>query len=128
VSWTSKRQSSVALSSAEAEYMAITETAKEILWLRYLLAEIIGHELDEPSVLCCDNQASISISKNDQHHSRTKHIDYKHHFIRECVNEKKIEMRWVPTHTQHADIFTKALSPRTFANISQMIMKSNITY
>jgi len=126
VSWTSKRQTSVALSSAEAEYMALAETAKEILWLRYLLCEIIGHPLLYPAILYCDNQSAIAITKNDQHHNRTKHIDYRYHFIRECVKNNYIQMEWVGTAYQHADIFTKALPDRPFAVVSEMIMKSSI--
>jgi hypothetical protein len=125
VSWTSKRQSSVALSSCEAEYMALAETAKEILWLRYLLEEMICHPLSSPAILYCDNQAAINSTKNDMNHGRMKHIDYRFHFIRECIQNGFIEMKWVPTRAQHADIFTKPLPKNKFLEISEMIMKSD---
>jgi len=125
VSWTSKRQSSVALSSCEAEYMALAETAKEILWLRYLLEEMICHPLSNPAILYCDNQAAINSTKNDMNHGRMKHIDYRFHFIRECIQNGFIEIKWVPTRAQHADIFTKPLPKNKFLEISEMIMKSN---
>ncbi len=82
--YSSKKQTSVALSTAEAKYMGTGVAAKEALWLRTLLKEL-GYSQQGPTVIHNDNQASISISKDPAHHLHSKHIDIQHHFIRECV-------------------------------------------
>ena len=122
VSWNSKKQQTVALSSAESEYMAITETVKELLWLRGLLVEV-GVKVVTPSIIYVDNQAAIQISKNDTHHDRTKQIDIKHHFIRDCIKNGDIDLQWVETKLQRADILTKSLNTPTFTFLRSSIMK-----
>ena len=82
--WHSKLQSTIAQSSTEAEYMALTSGANEASWLRNLL-QSLGHIQSEPTVLLGDNQGSIKLAHNPQHHARTKHIDVRHHDIRELV-------------------------------------------
>lgn len=84
VCYSSKKQTSVALSTAEAEYMGAGAAMREALWLRALLQEL-GYPQKGPTIINNDNQASISISKDPAHHSRSKHIDIRHHFIRKCV-------------------------------------------
>lgn len=123
VSWKSKKQTSVAQSSAESEYVSAGEAVKEILWLRQLLKEMHCKQTDG-SVLLCDNQAAISIASNDVFHSRTKHIDIRHHFIREHVRSKEIDIRWVSTVDQEADILTKALGKNIFTELRQRVMGS----
>ena len=82
VSWYSKLQRTVALSSAEAEYMALTEVTKEALYYTYLLQQL-GFDLDCPPTIYCDSQTAIAIAKNPVHHPRTKHINIRYHFVRD---------------------------------------------
>ncbi len=141
ISWGSKKQHSVALSTAEAEYMALTEGAKELLWQQTLLLEIlhmcagqeeklkIGKVMNEEtapslikSTLYCDNQAAVAMVKNETHHQRSKHIALKYHFIREKVENKKMNVEWVNTQQQLADIFTKPLPRDQFHMLKDTIM------
>jgi hypothetical protein len=107
ISWFSKGQDTVALSAAEAEYIAATEAAKEAIWLRTLLSELGFNQ--EVTTLFEDNQACILLSKNPQLHSRTKHIQIRYHFIREKVLSKELILKYVSTKYQWADMFTKCL-------------------
>ena len=84
ITWSSKKQSIVALSSTEAEYVAITSASTQDLWLRKILEEI-GEKQIQPRVIYCDNVSAINLAKNLVHHSRTKHFDMKYHFIRDLV-------------------------------------------
>ena len=111
VSWSSKKQPIVALSSAEAEYIAATHAAKEILWLRALLTEL-GRPPTGPTTLHVDNQSAIAIAKDPKFHARTKHIDVRYHFIRDVVRSAKVAVTYIPTNENLADAFTKPL-PRT---------------
>jgi transposase InsO family protein len=109
VSWNSKRQQTVALSTAEAEYMAATQATKESLWLKQLLGEL-GLVQSQPVLIRSDNQGCIALTKNPAYHSRTKHIDIRHHFIRDSVEVGDIELRYVATDDMAADVLTKALA------------------
>ena len=110
VSWASKKQASVALSSTKAEFMALTEGPKEALWLGELLGDLgaLKHR-QEIQKLVCDNQGAIALTQNPEYHARTKHIDIRYHFIRQHVDEGSIELIYCPTHENTADIFTKPL-------------------
>jgi hypothetical protein len=79
VSWKSKKQSTVALSTVESEYMALSECMKEALWIRQFLAELLQELVNNVVTIYSDNQGSIALSKNPEYHSRTKHIDMRHH-------------------------------------------------
>jgi hypothetical protein len=105
VSWRSTRSSSVALSSTEAELYACTMAAQEATWLSTLLAEF-NHPQVTPT-LWCDNLSTIALAKNPMYHSRTKHIQLRHFFIREMVEEGTLLLRHVPTEDNLADNFTK---------------------
>jgi hypothetical protein len=108
ISWQSKKQRTVALSTVEAEYMATTQAVKEALWWRSFLAGV-GHDMSRPVLLLSDNQGSIALAHNPEHHARTKHIDIQHHFIRQHVAEKTIALTFVGTEDMVADVLTKAL-------------------
>ena len=108
LSWMSKRQSVIALSSTEAEYMALTHAAKEAIWLRRLCLEL-GFELGAIEVRC-DNQGAIQLAKNPAFHSRTKHIDIQYHFIREKVEKKEVQLEKVDTTENSSDFLTKAVT------------------
>jgi transposase InsO family protein len=109
ISWSSKKQSSIALSSAEAEYIAGAHAAKEAIWLRRLLTELRLLDYD-PTIIHMDSQSAMAIAKNPQFHDRTKHIDVRYHFLRSKVEEEEIELEYVPTGDQVADALTKALN------------------
>lgn len=113
VSWLSKKQAIVALSTAEAEYIALSQAAQEAIWLRRLLSDL-GVEATTSTVILEDNQGAIAIAKNPVNHSRTKHIDIRYHYIRECVQNGQIELQYCPTNDMKADIFTKPLTKQKF--------------
>jgi hypothetical protein len=120
VSWSSKKQPIVALSSMESEYIATTHATKEALWIRTFISEIT-RPLTRPIILNCDNQSAIAISKNDEHHARTKHIDIRYHFIRSVSAEGLIELKYVPTDDNPADMFTKALARSKLQHLTPLI-------
>ena len=110
VSWSSKKQSMVLLSSTEAEYIVQTHTAKEAIWLRSFMSKIHGGK-QTALTISCNNQGAIALAKDNKFHLRTKHIDLWYHFIREAVEDGKIMVKYVPTDKNVSDIFTKA-SPK----------------
>ena len=113
VSWASKLQSIVALSTTEAEYIAAVEGAKEVVWMRQLLSEF-GLRVSGPSALRVDNQATISASNNPEHHGRIKHLDLRFYWLRDTVAAGIITPEFIPTSEQPADIFTKPLARLDF--------------
>ena len=108
ISWCSKQQTSVALSSMEAEYMAACATAQEAIWLRRLLKEF-GCLFTQPFTILEDNQSCIHLAKNQGDFPRSKHIDTRYHFVREQVERGEIILRKIDTKQNLADVFTKAL-------------------
>jgi transposase InsO family protein len=123
VSYSSKLQKTVSLSSAEAEYFAISVALQEIIWIRQVLTEVLmGTVPVATPVLQCDNRAAIAISSNDIHHERTKHIDIRHHFIREEVKQKRLILEWIGTKDQAADIMTKPLGTQLFEKFRDAIV------
>jgi transposase InsO family protein len=116
VTWRSKKQSVVARSSAEAEYRAMAHTTCELTWLRTVLQEF-GLLTQGPTPLYCDNQAAIHIASNPVFHERTKHIEVDCHFVRSKVESKDIITPFVPSGSQLADIFTKALPKNAIDSI-----------
>lgn len=120
VVWSSKRQQTVASSTVEAEYVAVSEAIREALWLRNLLTEI-GVKQSAPAVINCDNKGAIRLALNPGTHQRTKHIDIKHHLIRELIEENVVSLRYVQSRHQLADIFTKGLpKPRHTENTEEL--------
>ncbi|GJS96128.1 hypothetical protein Tco_0803096 [Tanacetum coccineum] len=107
VSWKATLQHVVALSTTEAEYMALTEAVKEAIWLRGLLEEL-GVELNTVAVNC-DNQGAIHLSRNHVFHERTKHINVRYHFIREVLEAKTVKVLKVGTEHNAADALTKVV-------------------
>jgi hypothetical protein len=107
ISWLSQRQTTVAISTTEAEIVAASEAAREAVWLKRLLSEITY--LKGIPVLYIDNEAAIKLAQNPEYHRRTKHIRLRHFFIREKVAENEVAVQRVPTEEQVADIFTKPL-------------------
>lgn len=109
VSWSSKKQATVALSSTEAEYVAATAAACQAIWLRRVLSDL-GESQKEATNILCDNKSAVMLAKNPVHHSRTKHIEIKHHFIRELISKEEIRLEHCSTNEQVADVMTKSLA------------------
>lgn len=113
ISWKSKLQTIVAHSTIEAEYVGLSECAREIMWLRSLLFEL-GHGQEQATWLYGDNTASISVAEIPRTHARSKSIDIRHHSIRGFVEANHIKLKQINTQDMTADIFTKALGRRDF--------------
>ena len=118
VSWSSKKQATVAKSSTEAEYVALSFATQEAVWLRRLLESINCSETT-PTTIFEDNQGAIDLSRNPKHHNRTKHIDISFHFTRERVASKEVNVEYCPTSEMTADIMTKALPRVTFEKLRE---------
>jgi hypothetical protein len=110
VTWSSKKQPIVTLSSTESEYVALTHAAKELLWLQKLLTDLSFIYSNSTTTLFCDNQGAITLSKDSTYHARTKHIDVHFHFIRQTVMQGRASLIYCPTDDMIADAFTKALN------------------
>ena len=119
ISWRSKKQTCVALSTAEAEYVALSSAAQESLWLQQRLADLKKEEA-KFMVIHEDNQSAISMAKNLQFHGRTKHTTIKYHFIREQVTNGELELRYCRTNDMIADMMTKGLSSEQFEKLRLM--------
>jgi hypothetical protein len=113
ISWSSKRQTTVSRSSAEAEYRAIANAVAECSWLRHLLGELLC-KVPSATVAFCDNISSVYMSRNPVHHRRTKHIELDIHFVREKVAIGEVRVTHVPSARQIADVFTKGLPSALF--------------
>ena len=116
VSWRSRKQSCVALSTSEAEYIALTSAAQEGIWLRQLISEILKKPM-KPVTIYEDNQSTICLARNPQFHGRSKHISIKFHFIRDNVKEGVIQMQYCKTENMTADILTKGLYGEKFMKL-----------
>lgn len=106
--WSAQYQPTVALSTTEAEYMAVSRAAKQILWM-YSEMEEVGYPQEKPGILYNDNSGAVALTKNTKHNSRVKHIDIRHHFICDCVENGNIRVLHVSSADNLADLFTKAL-------------------
>ena len=113
VSWGAIKQKTVALSTAEAEYMALTETIKDVTWVTSILGDFGVTAQKGPITVYCDNQAAIALANNPGHHRSSKHIDIRYHYIRENVLSGFIDLHYCRTSEQMADIFTKGLDGPT---------------
>jgi hypothetical protein len=108
VAWSARKQPLIALSTAEAEYIALTSAAREVLYLQLLIGELY-EPVNLPTPLYCDNQAAIALATNNKFQSQTKHIDLHYHFIRAHVRNGIFDLQYTPTDENIADAFTKAL-------------------
>jgi hypothetical protein len=120
VTWASKKQQAISLSSAEAEYRLMVNASQEALWLRQILSEF-GFENQHLTSLCCDNQSAIKLAKDPVQHQRSKHTKLRMHFIRKLIHDQVIEMLFFPTEDQVADIFTKSLTEANFSKLRSML-------
>jgi hypothetical protein len=115
VCWSSQKQSSVAQSTTEAEYVAAASCCSQILWIVHTMRDF-GVRFEKVSLMC-DNTSAISVAKNPVFHKKMRHIERRHHFLRDHVEKVDIEMRYIVTERQLADIFTKPLDSSRFADL-----------
>jgi hypothetical protein len=119
VTWTSRKQSLISLSIAEAECIVVGSCCTQLLWMKKLLYDY-GFNQDT-MIINCDNTSAINISKNLVQHSRTKHIDIRHHVIRDLVESRVVSLSFIPTDNQLADILTKPLDGSRFESLKKAI-------
>lgn len=122
ISWTCRKQSCVALSSTEAEYIALSEACQEGMWISYILRDLLGKD-SLKLTLYDDNQSCIQIATNNKFSNRTKHIETRYHFVRRLRQEKIIELKYCPTDQMIADLLTKPLSA---TKLNFLLQKCNL--
>ncbi|KAH9648545.1 hypothetical protein KPL70_025633 [Citrus sinensis] len=118
--WMSKKQPIVTLSTCEAEYVTAISSVCHAIWLSNLLKELSLAQ-EEPTEICVDNKSAIALSKNPVFHDRSKHIDTRYHFIRECIARKEVQIKYVKSQDQAADIFTKPLKQEDFVRFRSLL-------
>ena len=126
ISWSSKKQHVVVLSSTKAEYIVQTHAAKEALWLRSFLWELCSAP-DDPLILNCNNQGVIALAKDNKFHTCTKHIDMCYHFICKAVEDGKVVVQYIPTGDNISNIFTKPLAKAKFQELTELLGLHAIT-
>lgn len=114
IAWCSKKQSVVSRSSAEAEYHSLANCVSELLWIKQLMDEV-GIAVAKTPVIWCDNSSAVSVAENPTHHARMKHVDIDHHFEREKILAGLLQVNFVPSDQQIADVLTKPVTPKNFA-------------
>jgi len=120
IAWRSKKQQLVATSTTIAEYYALFEACREVIWLREVISELTC-DIPRPMIVFVDNQSAISLANNGKISDRSKHCRMRYHFIRECVTSKEVELKYVSTSANVADIFTKSLSAsKTLCHVLKM--------
>lgn len=118
ISWNSKRQPTVALSTTEAEYMALSAATQESMWLKQFEDEIFGS--DRTMNIFCDNQSAINLANNNGYSARCKHIDIRHHYVRQKVSDKSCVIHYINTDENAADALTKSLHKQKFQHCRNM--------
>jgi hypothetical protein len=120
IAWQSKKHTTTPLSSTEAEYYALSATVREALFLRQWFRVYRGQLLQIE--IKCDNQGAIHMSDHTTNHNRTKHIDIQHFFIREHIRENKINVSYIQSANQLADILTKAMKVPNFRRLTKLLL------
>ena len=119
ITWSSKKQNTIALSTTKAEYVSAANCCDQILWIKHQLEDFNLRHTKIP--ILCDNTSEINLAKNPIQHSRSKHIDIKHHFIRDHIQKGDIKLCFINTKDQIADIFTKPLAEDRFYYIKNLL-------
>ena len=119
ISWQSRAQKTIALSATEAEYMALSDCSRQAVWIQNIFSELGLPK--RPTQICADNEGGIFIASNPVQERRTKHIDVRYHYVRDCIEQKRIEVVWVPTDDNSADMFTKNLGHVKFEKFRSML-------
>jgi hypothetical protein len=121
ISWSNRKQGSIAQSIAEAEYIVVSAASREAVWLRKLLLDLFSVEL-EPTVIHYDDQSCIKLSENPVFHDRSKHIEMRYHYARDMMQKNILSIQYVPTTKQTTDILTKPLSLTNFVYIRDKLV------
>ena len=124
ISWKSNLQSVVALSTTEAEFIAVSEEVKEAIWLKGLISEL-GYDQDAIELLC-DKQSAIHLTKNQKYHDRTKHIDVKLFFVRDIIEKETVSIQKVNTEDNATDFLMKALSKAKFSHCLNILKEVDL--
>nr|GFB48916.1 zinc finger, CCHC-type [Tanacetum cinerariifolium] len=127
ISWSTQKQATIALSSYESEFIAATTTATQALWLKRLLSKLM-HSQEEKITIQVDNKSAIALMKNLVIHRRSKHVDTKYHFIRECIEREDIQVEFVNGEYQKVDLLTKALPKIKFLTMRQLIGLKDLSH
>nr|GEU53607.1 ribonuclease H-like domain, reverse transcriptase, RNA-dependent DNA polymerase [Tanacetum cinerariifolium] len=127
ISWSTQKQATVALSSCESEFIAATAAATQALWLKRLLSKLT-HSKEDKVTIKVDNKFAIALMKNLVFHERSKHIDTKYHFIKECIKREDIQFEFVNGEYQKVDILTKALPKIKFLTMRQLIGLKDLSH
>jgi hypothetical protein len=122
ISWKSRKQPTVALSTCEAEYIALANAVQEAKFLRQLCIDMKVSISDDNVLIQVDNQGAINLARNPVHHQRSKHIDIKYHFIRSEIQVGIISLKYVPTEDNIADVFTKPASKGTLEKFKHFML------
>ena len=120
--WGSRKQKSISLSSCESEIIALSEAAKDVIYLRKFTRGLVPSLPQQPTELSTDNKAARDLSYNPEHHGRSKHVARRHFFIRDMVENDEIIVPLVNTHDNDADFFTKPLPPKRFKFLRRKVM------
>ena len=121
ISWSFKRQATSAMSTCEAEYMALSEAGKEALWLRYVMIDLGILNPEASTLLWADNKGAIALGENPEFHRKTKHIESRWHWIRAFIERGILLVQFIPTASMAADGLTKALTPKAFRGFRSMM-------
>lgn len=125
VTWRSKKQKVVARSSAEAAFRGMVHGVCELLWIKRVIRDL-GIKVNEPMSLYCDNQAAVKIANNPVQHDRTKHVEIDRHFIKDHLEKKTIELPFVNSEDQLADMLSKAVCKNIFHSSLDKLGMTNI--
>ena len=120
VAWSSHKQKTVSLSSTESEYMALSAACQKALWCKTWLDEVIG--TGTPITIYSDNQSAAALTRSNSYHPRTKHIDVRHHFIKDLVRNNIIQLEYISTEDQLADILTKVMNKATLVSLRDRLL------
>jgi len=125
ITWTSSKQKTVSFSSMESETIAMSEALKEMQWVKNVMEEM-KLKIKLPMIIHCDNRAAIIFTGAETMHKRSKHFDIRYHYIKMVVSERMVEVRWVESVNQLADILTKPLPPQQFNKLRDQLLKEKI--
>lgn len=118
ISWKSQKQSTIALSTCEAEYICISVAVQEAVWYHNLQKELLS---EIPVILYSDNQSAITLTENNSYSARCKHIDIRYHFIRDVVRKGIVNIQYIPTDKQKADVLTKGLQSNKHQTMKDLL-------
>ena len=121
IAWSAKKQGSIALSTLEAEYISLSHATRHIIWHQMMVREL-GFEPDRPFNLNNDNRGAIALTRDPQFHGQSKHIDIRHHFLRELIERGNLKIQHIRSEDNIADIFTKPLAETLFRKFASHIV------